>query len=240
MAMGRSVELVAEESPDAIQAQAFDAAKTGDLNALQDALANGAELEARNAPYRDTVLNIAITHGNTDLAVWLLEQGADANTGGGGRIALHNAIFRDNLAVTKLLIAHGADVEARDRHGNTPLMSASRTTPIEIFTFLLEQGAVVQVQNKKGATPLHYATQTWDEDKAQRLLDRGADPTIADAEGNTPLHIVAKMNLGVRIAELLIQHGADRTQENHEGFTPYEVLSARDHPQQDTVALLKP
>ena len=96
--MGRSVELVAEESPDAIQAQAFDAAKTGDLNALQDALANGAELEARNAPYRDTVLNIAITHGNTDLAVWLLEQGADANTGGGGRTALHNAIFRDNLA----------------------------------------------------------------------------------------------------------------------------------------------
>ena len=58
--MGLSVELVAEESPDAIQAQAFEAAKTGDLNALQDALADGAELEARNAPYRDTVLNIAI------------------------------------------------------------------------------------------------------------------------------------------------------------------------------------
>ena len=71
--MGPSVELVAEESPDAIQAQAFDAAKTGDLNALQDVLANGAELEAWNTPYRDTVLNIAITHGNTDLAVWLLE-----------------------------------------------------------------------------------------------------------------------------------------------------------------------
>ena len=46
--MGPSVELVAEENPDAIQAQAFDAAKTGDLNALQDVLANGAELEARN------------------------------------------------------------------------------------------------------------------------------------------------------------------------------------------------
>lgn len=155
------------------QKKAFIAAKSGDLEGLKEALQNGAQIEARDAKYKDNVLNKAITKGHTHIVRWLLENGANPNSPGGGWIALHNAIFRDDLEQTKLLLEFGADIEAIDRYGSTPIVKASRTTRIDIFELLLAKGVDVNIQNKLGITALYYASENGSDEKARLLLEKG-------------------------------------------------------------------
>ena len=53
-----------------------------------------------------------------------------------------------------MLIEHGADVSAQDKHSQTPLHLASRVV-LEGARMLIEHGASASAQNKDGQTPLH-------------------------------------------------------------------------------------
>ena len=73
---------------------------------------------------RDAVLMAAVEFRHRDLVRWLLGQGADANTRNvslSRQTALHNAAWNGDLDMVKLLVAHGADLQARDaEHEATP------------------------------------------------------------------------------------------------------------------------
>jgi len=56
--------------------------------------------------------------------------------------------------IVKLLIDRGANVEGRDKKGNTPLMCAARQDNWRIVEFLLWKGADVEARNKDGSTAL--------------------------------------------------------------------------------------
>jgi len=58
----------------------------------------------------------------------------------------------------KLLIENGADVNARNRYGNTPLMLASINGRQEAVRFLIEAGADMNVKDSEGSTSLKYAS----------------------------------------------------------------------------------
>ena len=66
----------------------------------------------------------AVEHGRLQQVRKLLNAGADVNArspNGAGGTLLHNAAFDGNLAMAKLLVDKGADVNALDReHNNTP------------------------------------------------------------------------------------------------------------------------
>jgi hypothetical protein len=55
------------------------------------------------------------------------------------------------------LIDAGADLNARDDNGWTPLMVAARSETPEIVTLLIEAGADVNAMNDNGYTPLWFA-----------------------------------------------------------------------------------
>ncbi len=58
----------------------------------------------------------------------------------------------------RFFIAQGADVNAKDERGDTPLHEAVlHTTDTEVLKFLVASGADVNVKNKRGTTPLHRA-----------------------------------------------------------------------------------
>ena len=73
---------------------------------------------------RDAVLIAAVEHRRHNLVRWLLGQGANANARNPGlsrQTALHNAAWNGDLDMVQLLVAHGADLRARDgEHDNTP------------------------------------------------------------------------------------------------------------------------
>jgi ankyrin repeat protein len=99
------------------------------------------------------------------------------------------------IANTTKLIAEGADVNAADLEGLTPLHAAASRDSVEVVRILLDAGAEVDARSNTGDTPLYNAVRntTPAAVSIMRLLrERGADPTIANEKGATPLRFVSR------------------------------------------------
>uniref|UniRef100_A0A3B4A2U8 Uncharacterized protein n=1 Tax=Periophthalmus magnuspinnatus TaxID=409849 RepID=A0A3B4A2U8_9GOBI len=72
---------------------------------------------------------------------------------------LHIAVLRNKPDMVKLLVAHGADIERRDRiHQSSPLDLASEESErLSCLLTLLDLGADVNARDKHGKTPLLHA-----------------------------------------------------------------------------------
>ena len=87
--------------------------------------------------------------------------------------------------VTRCLQA-GADLEARDRRGETPLHRAAIAGNAEVVTVLLEAGADPNARSLICQTPLHYAAALWRSETGLALLAAGADPAARSEDGRLP------------------------------------------------------
>jgi ankyrin repeat protein len=83
----------------------------------------------------------------------LLEEGADANEGGGA--PLLQAAETGDTGIAKLLLDEGADINGRDGQGTTPLHLAACCGHVEMVKLLLANGANANARGVKGHTPLH-------------------------------------------------------------------------------------
>jgi ankyrin repeat protein len=81
------------------------------------------------------------------------------------------------------LIAGGADVNAADRTGQTPLMRAAAAGRIDNIAFLLKQGAHVNATAEKGYTALFFALRSKVPQAADMLLAAGADTHAVLSDG---------------------------------------------------------
>ena len=75
-----------------------------------------------------------------------------------------------------ILLKHGADQEARDNEGQTPLALAVRWENFEAVQLLLERRANLEAKDKNNLTPLGLAVRTGNLKVVQWLLDKGANP----------------------------------------------------------------
>ncbi|CAN5836452.1 hypothetical protein BH24DEI2_BH24DEI2_15950 [soil metagenome] len=92
----------------------------------------------------------------------------------------------DVAAVTTKLAA-GADLGARDKYGQTPLMyAASEGAGTSVLDALLKGGADVNAQTDAGWTPLMYAARdAADLSVPLHLMNAAADPTLRNADGQS-------------------------------------------------------
>lgn len=121
----------------------------------------------------------------------------------------------------------GADLQAGDAHGITPLMAAVRAGRADVAALLIERGAQVRARDKRGFTALHYASQNGMDGTVRLLLDRGAAVDArAGTGGYTPLHlaIIASRD---GTAMLLVDRGASITQRTGQGFTALDIATSR-------------
>jgi hypothetical protein len=146
----------------------------------------GADIKAKTR-HSDTFLHSAILNDNFPLLALLLAHGADANVVGfHGASPLHYAShwpFQVNAdKKTHWLIAHGADIEARDHAGNTALILATSHN-YHSMAALLKHNADAGAHNKLGETPLHFASSVFESqhvELAKSLLEHGAKVNAAD------------------------------------------------------------
>ncbi len=137
------------------------AAGANALDAARYLLEQGAEVNARDEWSGWTPLHAAAHAGHPQMLRLLLDHGADieARTSGHLTTPLHMVVIscrRDFEACARLLLDRGAQVNASDAAGDTPLMEAARrrsATPA-LVRLLLERGADVQPRDKAGRTAL--------------------------------------------------------------------------------------
>jgi uncharacterized protein len=120
---------------------------------------------------------------------------------------LHYAAYNGDRAMAELLLANGADVNAKDYFSGTPLHQAVMKAHKAMVEFLLAKGANVNAKDKSGDTPLHMAAMyKRHKEVAELLLSKGADVNAKNDSGYTPLRY-AKVLSTAEMRELLLQRG---------------------------------
>jgi ankyrin repeat protein len=179
---------------------------------------------AHNVYAGDTALHIAVAAYRTDIAKELVGHGADVGARNRmGTQPLHYASIgqpgserwnpRAQAAIVAYLLRAGADPNAADKSGVTPLHRAVRTRCAAAVRVLLANGADARRKNGNGSTPLHLAVQntgrggsgTAAAQAQQReiirlLMEQGARPSDTDNRGKT----VAECIAGQGVADIIL------------------------------------
>ena len=122
--------------------QAFlDSVDNGDLINVKILLKSGIDPDTRDTEGFTPLMQSA-TWGHTDIALALIQAGADVNLKANENTALMTAAFRGNTDIVRLLIEAGADVNAVNRvSGMSALRYAQMSGEKEVIQALLESGA---------------------------------------------------------------------------------------------------
>ncbi len=116
----------------------------------------GADINFTNAN-GEQALQLAAWKGNADAVRWLIDHGAAVNRSGREWSALHYAVFAGHKAIVEMLMAQGADVNARVPNGSTVLMMAAREGREEVARMLVNAGADTRPTNERGESALTWA-----------------------------------------------------------------------------------
>ena len=154
------------------------------------------------------------------------------------------------LPATALLIQAGADVNARDEDGSSPLIEARSPRMVK---FLLAHGAKVDLWGENGVTALMAHANYFSVGETDALLAAGADTNARDGHGQTALMFALQQStdpdfdpttspgqvsvLTLGVVKRLIAAGADVNARDNEGKTALGY--ALDNKQTDSVRFLK-
>ncbi|CAL8273608.1 cyclin-dependent kinase 4 inhibitor D isoform X1 [Gadus morhua] len=104
-----------------------------------------------------------------------------------GRTALQ-VMMMGNTKIASLLLEHGANPNAQDRHGITPAHDAAQTGFLETLQVLVEHGASVNIPDKNGTLPIHIAIREGHRDVVEFLAPR-SDLKHANTSGHTAVEV---------------------------------------------------
>lgn len=199
----------------------------------------GARVDVVNE-FGSTPMAEAATTGNAAVIGKLLAAGADPDSpGADGQTALMVVARSDSIDAARLLIEHGADVNARERwRQQTALMWAAAQKQAEMVRLLIGNGATVDARSAVndwprqvtgeprrmyrpfgGLTPLMFAAREGCVDCARALIESGADVDLADPKNVTPLFLAID-NFHFDTAKVLLAAGANPNKWDWLGRTP--------------------
>lgn len=171
-----------------------DAIAKGDLEDVKRHLsANPESLNQGGKPDARPPLEQAVMRNKTEIALFLIESGAETNlVNSSKRTPLHLAIDRNNPVVIAALLKAGAKPDLRDASGWTPLHHAAAKNQLETAKALLEGGANPMTLSELGGTPLHEAAASGGKEIIQLLLDHKVDPSVKSKQGVTALDLAVE------------------------------------------------
>jgi ankyrin repeat protein len=151
----------------------------------------------------------------------------DAGNGWG---PLHYAAYGGHVEMAELLVALGADVNAKGKNNWAPLHIAARDNRKAMVEWLVAHGADINAKDDRGWVPLHFAANNNHKDAIESLLAHRAKVNDKDDKGYTPLHLAAKcspykidMQYDKNVVELLLTHGAEVNAKSNKGETPLHL-----------------
>ena len=243
------------------------ATRQGHIDVVRLLLDEGAKID-EPASDGSTALFLAIVNAHWELAAFLLERGADPNTDGRGITPLHQLVVTrrlhlghlphplqsgrmNSIEFTKLLVAKGADLNARmtvpgmgdgyrnrmNRADSTPFLLAAKGIDPEMMRLLVSLGADPTIPNVENTTALMLAagvhqynpgedagTEQESLEAVQYCVSLGLDVNAIDDNGETALHGSAYKGFNL-VAEYLVEQGAKLDVRNVLGWTPLTIAN---------------
>jgi len=190
-----------------------------------------AQLGRKNIDFdTDSFINRAQV-GDVEAVKLFLQAGMKPNfvTGRGGQTPLANAARYNRQEVVQVLLAHGADPNARSM-GSTALIWASINGSNDLVRLLLDRGADLKATDRQhGMNALQCAAMAGKADTVKLLLDRGAEVNSRDRDGKTALIWAAHYGRDETV-QVLLNHGADVSlKENIQGLDALLAAASRGH-----------
>ena len=167
----------------------------------------------------------SVADGNIPGVELLISTGVNVNYDG----VLGNAANAGQLAIARLLLDAGADVNLKDERGDTALMRASLKGHVDLCELFLDAGADMEVRDMYGgATVAQRAVAYGKTDVVLLLLERGADLDARDMDDATALLIAATKGRA-SLVEMLVGRGADANAEDRHGETALLRAAVKGH-----------
>lgn len=226
-----------------------EAAYKGDASAVRTLLEQHPDLVNVRHADGGTPLHLAVIAAHAPVVEMLLDMGADVNAGDSrnGLTPLHCA---GDKRIAEILLAHGADVDARTLVGETPLFYAAGQGHREVADLLRTKVADIgiadavaigdaarvkrllagdpELTNRRlgnGRTLLHVAALTPNRDMMDLLLENGAYLEAMDEQLWTPLYYTIGKD-STDTAAYLLDRGASPHARDHNGQTPLHIAAA--------------
>jgi ankyrin repeat protein len=190
-------------------------AQTGNLDILQSALNQGADVNARDDRRKTrgkTALILASIAGHLQIVQALLSAGADPNlTDQGANSELVSEVLLEHAGLKSLV--DGGYCFAR-----SAIIAAAAIGQTKIIQTLIQAGANPNDKDAIGGTPLALAAENNHLETVQALVSAGALVNQTAIFGNTPFLLACEKG-AVEVAEFLVHHGADITIVNRDRET---------------------
>lgn len=139
--------------------------------------------------------------------------------------------------ILTMLIALKANLNIKNKLGETPIHFAVKGRNLDNIATLLSQGIDLTIPTAKGETPMFYAMATGDMSVVNMLYTNNSPVLGVDAQGNNLIHYcilncpsykeddARATNTKSEIIQWLIEHGVSTEQKNNAGITPLELTS---------------
>jgi ankyrin repeat protein len=205
----------------------FAALAKRDTPTLKSLLAAGADPNSRDQQGHG-ILHLAAEKGNLEALALLVDAHADVNATDHFETPLFYAVNTNQIAVASFLLAHGANVDGRDRTDRTPLIEAVQNDRVDMVRILLNAGADVNALDRTKISILMKASLANTQDVIPLLKKAGARYASPQEE----MMAAASYGDAPRIRELLAA-GTPADFDGGDGETP--LMAAADKGQ--TVAV---
>jgi hypothetical protein len=219
-----------------------DAVAKRDIASLDRALKQEPkQINARCYPDFKTPLYMAVAAGDPDLVRMLITSGAkvdvqeDLLRNTPLHVAVENQPPREAIDV---IIAAGADVNASNKDGVTPLMLAVRAGSAAAVDALLSHQAATDAEDLKGRPVISYAADGGNDAIVKHIFQTGGRNIIRTADKGR-LFRAAAMGGSMALTEILLAEGVDINVRDEEGFTPLLTAVESNHKELSEYLILK-
>lgn len=210
---------------------------SGSLEIAELLIANGADVNTKNEHGMTPLHSLAYKNGLAIVQKVLFWKNAGTAASWETDFKKHrHAAAKVTAAIAELLITNGADINAEDNKGHTPLFYAEKAKNKALMNYLKDVTKKDKENNKEekaeGDTddfPLHGAAAKGDIEKVNELIAEGYDVDTRNSVNETPLHCAATGGQK-DVVELLIAKGANVNAKNKaRGWTPLYGAIIGDH-----------